>query len=109
MAIQRPKEGAVAQKGSEESIRGQVRSIASKFIKSKSGEVSYSEIMSHLYEQLPSANKNTLLGAINAFRADLPKDIGRPGRGVFVFNASPKRTTGAPKKAAATKKAAPAP
>jgi len=60
----------VAQKGSEESIRGQVRSIASKFIKSKSGEVSYSEIMSHLYEQLPSANKNTLLGAINAFRAD---------------------------------------
>ncbi|MET4728536.1 hypothetical protein ABIE09_002346 [Lysobacter enzymogenes] len=99
----------MAQKGSEESIRGQVRNIAAKFIKSKSGEVSYSEIMRHLYEQLPSANKNTLLGAINAFRADLPKDIGRPGRGVFVFNASSKRATGAPKKAAATKKAAPAP
>lgn len=52
-------------------------------IKAHPEGVRYIDLREHALKKLPDLNKNTLSGALNRFRNDLPEGVIRPVRGLY--------------------------
>lgn len=53
-------------------------------IKASPEGVRFLDLRERALRELPDINKNTLSGVLNRFRNDLPEDIVRPVRGLYV-------------------------
>lgn len=58
--------------------------ISTALIKSSPEGVRYIDLKDQVLKKVPDMNKNTLSGALNRFRNNLPEGIVRPVRGLFI-------------------------
>ncbi|MGN6111749.1 MAG: hypothetical protein ACTHOC_01850 [Luteimonas sp.] len=61
------------------------------FIEAHPDGVRYIDIKDHVLNKMPDLNANTLSGALNRFRNDLPKSVIRPVRGFYITEDNWKR------------------
>lgn len=58
--------------------------ISTALIEASPEGVRYIDLRERVMKKLPDLNKNTLSGALNRFRNDLPEGIIRPVRGFYI-------------------------
>lgn len=61
-----------------------VAEISIALIKASPDGVRFLDLESQVLKEMPKLNKNTLSGALNRFRNNLPEDILRPVRGLYI-------------------------
>lgn len=62
--------------------------IATTLIEASPDGVRFLDLKDRVLEEIPDLNKNTLSGALNRFRNNLPDGIVRPVRGLYVTKAA---------------------
>lgn len=62
--------------------------ISTKLIEASPEGVRFLDLKERVLKEVPDLNKNTLSGALNRFRNNLPDGIVRPVRGMYVTKAA---------------------